>query len=196
MVTSPGEPAASFDAEDLDLASGLIFALDVCLSDIQVGEVLELTSRNPAVNHELPAWCRGTGHRLVATEPDGWNGTIFLIERGPHGSLMFKDRPDWGITPAFRHDGFDTRDWLVGKAGEIPERAYPTTGFSPRGAVVEDGAPAFPYPENDRDQKSEPDDERTEGDALQADAGQFHDREGDGKHQWNCNRHHDAGAPA
>ena len=64
---------------------------------------------------------------------------------------MFKDRPDWGITPAFRHDGFDTRDWLIGKAGEIPERADPTTGFSPRGAVVEDGAPAFPYTETERD---------------------------------------------
>ena len=57
MVKSPGEPAASFDAEDLDLASGLIFALDVCL-DIEVGEVLELRSRNPAVAHELPVWCR------------------------------------------------------------------------------------------------------------------------------------------
>ena len=45
-------------------------------------------------------------------------------------------------------------------------------------------------------QKSEPDDERTQRNALQADAGQFHDNEGDGKHQWNCNRHHDAGAPA
>ncbi|MGH2640537.1 MAG: ferritin-like domain-containing protein [Actinomycetota bacterium] len=151
MVTSPGEPAASFDAEDLDLASGLIFALDVCLSDIEVGEVLELTSRNPAVNHELPAWCRGTGHRLVATEPDGSDGTIFLIERGPYGSLMFKDRPDWGVTPTFRHDGFDTRDWLVGKAAEIPERADPTTGFAPRGAVVEEGAPRFPYTETERD---------------------------------------------
>lgn len=144
MVKSPGEPAASFDAEDLDLASGLIFALDVCLSDIEVGEVLELRSGNPAVAHELPAWCRGTGHRLVATEPDGSDRTIFRIERGPFGSLMFKDRPDWGVTPTFRHDGFDTRDWLVGKAAEIPERADPTTGFAPRGAAVEEGATQFP----------------------------------------------------
>jgi TusA-related sulfurtransferase len=151
MVTSPGEPAASFDGEDLDLASGLIFALDVCLSDIEVGEVLELRSRNPAVGHELPAWCRGTGHRLVATEPDGSDRTIFRIERGPFGSLMFQDRPDWGVTPTFRHDGFDTRDWLIGKAAEIPERADPTTGFAPRGAVVEDGAPPFPYTETERD---------------------------------------------
>ncbi len=151
MVTQQDEPAARFDAEDLDLASGLIFALDVCLSDIEVGQVLELTSTNPAVGHELPAWCRGTGHRLVATEPDGSDRTIFRIERGPFGSLMFKDRPDWGVTPTFRHDGFDTRDWLVGKAGEIPERADPTTGFAPRGSVVESGGPAFPYTETERD---------------------------------------------
>src|SRR4029453_12085849 len=110
MVTSPAEPAASFDAEDLDLASGLIFALDVCLSDIEVGEVLELTSRNPTVAHELPAWCRGPAHPLVAPEPDGVGRTIFRIQRGPHGSLMFKDRPDWGVTPAVRPDGFAPRD--------------------------------------------------------------------------------------
>ena len=46
------------------------------------------------------------------------------------------------------------------------------------------------------DQKPEPDDECAERDALQADAGQFHDHEGDGKNQRNCNRDHDAGAPA
>ena len=34
---------------------------------------------------------------------------------------------------------------------EIPVRADPTTGFSPRGAVVEPGAPAFPYTETERD---------------------------------------------
>ena len=40
---------------------------------------------NPALAHELPAWCRGTGHELVAAEPDG--GTdVFRIRRGAHGS--------------------------------------------------------------------------------------------------------------
>jgi len=144
------EPAASFDGEDLDLSSGLIFALDVCLSDVEVGQVLELTSTNAAIAHELPAWCRGTGHELVGAEPDG-DRTRYRIRRGALGSLMFKDRPDWGVSPEFRHDGFDTRDWLVGKVAEIPASADPTTGFSPRGAVVEPGAPAFPYTEKERD---------------------------------------------
>ena len=144
------EPAARFDGEDLDLSSGLIFALDVCLSDVEVGQVLELTSTNRALAHELPAWCRGTGHELVGAEPDG-DRTRYRIRRGAHGSLMFKDRPDWGVSPEFRHDGFDTRDWLVGKVAEIPAHADPTTGFSPRGAVVEPGAPPFPYTETERD---------------------------------------------
>ena len=114
----------TFDGEDLDLASGLIFALDVCLSDVEVGQVLELTSTNPALAHELPAWCRGTGHELVGAEPDG-DRTRYRIRRGARGSLMFKDRPDWGVAPEFRHDGFDTRDWLVGKVAEIPAHSRP-----------------------------------------------------------------------
>jgi len=148
MVTE--DPAARFDGESLDLASGLLFALDVCLSDIEVGQVLELSSSNAGLVHELPAWCRGTGHELVSSEPDG-DRTLFFIRRGSRGSLMFKDRPDWGVAPAFRHDGFDTRDWLVGKVAEIPDHADPTTGFSPRGSVVETGAPGFPYTETERD---------------------------------------------
>ena len=48
-----------------------MFAIDVSLSDLEVGEVLEVVSTNPALAHELPAWCRGTGHELVASEPDG-----------------------------------------------------------------------------------------------------------------------------
>jgi hypothetical protein len=150
MVTAAPEPAARFDGEDLDLASGLMFVLDVCLSDIEVGQVLELSSSSTSLAHELPEWCRGTGHELVASEPEGGR-TLYRIRRGVRGSLMFKDRPDWGIRPEFRHDGFDTRDWLIGKAGAIPDRADPATGFSPRGAVVEAGAPSFPYTETERD---------------------------------------------
>ena len=59
------EPAARYDGGDLDLAGGLMFALDVCLSDIAPGEMLELSSANAGLAHELPAWCRGTGHELV-----------------------------------------------------------------------------------------------------------------------------------
>ena len=73
MVT--GEPAAAFDGEDLDLASGSGVRARCLLSDIEVGEMLALTSRNPGLAHELPAWCRGTGNELVGVEPDGDGGS-------------------------------------------------------------------------------------------------------------------------
>src|SRR5439155_25266585 len=90
------------------------------------------------------------GNRIVASDGDG-DVTRYRIERGGDAVLMFRDRPDWGIAPSFRHDGFDTRDWLIGKAGAIPDRASPETGFAPRGAVVEPGGPPFPFEVTERD---------------------------------------------
>jgi TusA-related sulfurtransferase len=146
------EPVARYDGEGLGLADGLMFALDVSLSDIDPGQVLEVTSSNPALVHELGPWCRGTGHELAAAEPDNdGRRTIFRIRRGDRGALMFADQPDWGLTAPDRHDGFGTRDWLIGRAGQIPAEADPAAGFSPRGAAVETGAPAFPYTETARD---------------------------------------------
>jgi TusA-related sulfurtransferase len=141
---------ARYDGADLGLAEGLMFAIDVHLSDLAPGEVLEVSSSNPGLAHELPAWCKGTGHRLVASEPDG-DRTLFHIERGAHGSLMFADRPDLPLEAPDRGDGFPTPSWLIGLAGRIPDRADPATGFAPRGALVEAGSPAFPYTELDRD---------------------------------------------
>ncbi|MFL5791424.1 MAG: ferritin-like domain-containing protein [Actinomycetota bacterium] len=152
MVNEPdtGSPAATFDAEDLDLAGGLTFVLDVLLSDVHAGEMIEITSRNAGLIHELPAWARGTGNELVATEPDGarW---IHRIRRGERPSLMFRDRPELAVEAPDRRDGFGTRDWLIGSAARIPERADPTTGFAPRGAEVELGSPAFPFTLSERD---------------------------------------------
>ncbi|MGZ8566104.1 MAG: sulfurtransferase TusA family protein [Actinomycetota bacterium] len=150
QVDPGGDPVASYDGGALGLADGLMFAIDVCLSDLDVGQVLEVVSTNPALPHELPAWCRGTGHELVASEPDG-EAIRFRIRRGDRGALMFADHPDWGLEAPDRHDGFGTRDWLIGRAGVIPEEADPATGFSPRGAVVETGSPTFPYTETERD---------------------------------------------
>jgi TusA-related sulfurtransferase len=150
-VVSATEPSARFDGEALGLADGLSFALDVCLSDIEPGEVLELASANPALAHELPAWCRGTGNELVASEADGDARTLYRIRRGDRAALMFADHPDWGLVAPDRHDGFGTTDWLIGRAGDVPEHADPVTGFSPRGAVVERGSPAFPFAVTDRE---------------------------------------------
>ncbi|MEA2520428.1 MAG: hypothetical protein QOI81_74 [Actinomycetota bacterium] len=146
------EPAARYDGAALGLAEGLMFALDVCLSEVEPGQILELTSTNPSLEHALPAWCRGTGHELVAREAaDDGTRAVFHIRRGAAATLMFADQPDWGLLAPDRHDGFGTTDWLIGRVGEIPAEADPHTGFSPRGSVIETGAPAFPYTETERD---------------------------------------------
>jgi hypothetical protein len=88
--------------------------------------------------------------RLVASEPDG-AGRSYRIRRGERASLMFRDRPELGVEVPDRRDGFGTRDWLIGSAARIQERADPATGFAPRGADVEAGAPAFPFTLNERD---------------------------------------------
>ena len=51
MVTG-SEPSATFDAEDLDLAGGLAFVLDVLLSDVGVGDTIEIHSTNAGLAHE------------------------------------------------------------------------------------------------------------------------------------------------
>ena len=105
---------ARYDGGDLGLAAGLMFAIDVHLSDLQPGEILEVSSSNIGLIHELPAWCRGTGHPLVLIESDG-DRTLFHIERGHQGSLMFADRPELPLGAPDRCDGFPTPDWLMGK---------------------------------------------------------------------------------
>ena len=65
------DAAAAFDAEDLDLAGGLAFVLDMLLSDVAAGDEIEVASRNAGLGHELPGGARGTGNELVASDPDG-----------------------------------------------------------------------------------------------------------------------------
>ena len=56
---SNDEPVARYDGGGLGLAEGLMFALDVCLSDIHPGEILELSGANaglvlPSLNGAKP----------------------------------------------------------------------------------------------------------------------------------------------
>lgn len=49
----------------------LVLALRGRLNALAGGTVLKVTARDPAAPLDLPAWCRLTGHRLLAAEhPD------------------------------------------------------------------------------------------------------------------------------
>ena len=54
-------------------ARGLLCPLPVIrtqdrIRTLNVGDVLEVVATDPGVLHDIPAWCRVHGHRLLTTE--------------------------------------------------------------------------------------------------------------------------------
>ena len=65
-------------------ARGLLCPLPVIRTQdkirmLKVGDVLEVVATDPGVLHDIPAWCRVHGHRLLARERIADDFT-FLIE--------------------------------------------------------------------------------------------------------------------
>jgi TusA-related sulfurtransferase len=40
------------------------------IKDLEIGQVLEVLATDEAILEDLPAWCRATGHELLALETD------------------------------------------------------------------------------------------------------------------------------
>lgn len=73
---SEREPVADeWDAGTLGCGE-LVLELRARLGALAPGARLRLVARDPGVPEDLPAWCRLTGHRLVAAEPP-----IFILQR-------------------------------------------------------------------------------------------------------------------
>ncbi len=66
---------AVWDAGDLGCGE-LVLELRVRMQALRPGQVLRLVASDPGAPADLPAWCRMTGHRLVAADPP-----VYLIER-------------------------------------------------------------------------------------------------------------------
>lgn len=60
-------PDASWDAGDMGCGE-LVFLLAQRLSALRPGETLLLVATDLGAPHDVPAWCRLTGHSLVAAE--------------------------------------------------------------------------------------------------------------------------------
>jgi tRNA 2-thiouridine synthesizing protein A len=69
------DAAGSWDAGDMGCGD-LVLALRSRLNAIAPGGVLQVTARDPAAPLDLPAWCRMTGHHLVAADHP-----VYLIRR-------------------------------------------------------------------------------------------------------------------
>lgn len=63
----PESPAVDevWDAGDLGCGE-LLLELRMRLTRMRPGHVLELVARDPGARADLPAWCRMTGHALIA----------------------------------------------------------------------------------------------------------------------------------
>ena len=141
----------SIDTRNLSGADGLFLLISRALDKLQAGDVLEIATDNLSVEHDLTAWCRLTAHRWIGkTQANG--RTLHRIEKGSALRILTDGPLDWGNRANIRNGGFDTRDWLLGQAARIHEKAERSDGFAPRGAVVERGSPEFPFDVLDRNQ--------------------------------------------
>lgn len=136
-------PAAVVEAADLHAGEGLLLRVRNALTRLGEGQVVEIRAAGGEVREDLAAWCRITQNELVDTV-DAGDHTRFFVRKGPGAARW--ERPDWGVRLPLRRGGaLDLRDWLVGRAGDVPEEAPTYWGFIPRGAVPEPGMPDFPY---------------------------------------------------
>jgi TusA-related sulfurtransferase len=135
MVDAPSMPAptAILPADDLDMTSGLTLLLERLVDRLPEGAIVEVESREPGVAHDLPAWCRFCGHTFLGRAgDDDATGARFRFRRGAARRVL--------LDPA-----------LAADAAAPPAKADPRTGFAPRGARVEAGAPAYPFSLVERD---------------------------------------------
>ena len=128
-------PKAVCEAGSLWLGEGLEVLLSRKLDSLSPGEILEVQSDDAAIEHDLRAWARFTANHWKGIRVE--NGRfICSIERGAVLRI---------ITSTATQGESDTRQLVIEAAARIPQTANPETGFSPRGAVVENGSPQFPF---------------------------------------------------
>lgn len=132
------------NAGRLSSADGLFILINRMLDRLRCGQVLEVISEEPSLEHDLTAWTKLTANPLRGVKKNETR-ISFFIERGAVIRILTRDSPDWGQRALIKDERFDTGAWLVGRTGMIPDRADPSDGFSPRGAVVEKGSVAFPF---------------------------------------------------
>jgi TusA-related sulfurtransferase len=107
------------DAAALTLGEGLEVLLSRHLDRLAPGEILEISSVDPSVEHDLRAWARFTANEWSGSRAE--NGRIVCsIKRGTAQRVIRSE----------------ANEWLEAKR---------ETGFAPRGAVVEKGSPPFPF---------------------------------------------------
>jgi TusA-related sulfurtransferase len=134
----------SCDVGGLSAGGGLLLLVTRMLDRLKPGQVLRVDSGNPSVEHDLTAWARLTANRCLDVKRSDGNTSVWL-EKGQAARILTRESADWGLRASSGEEGLDTRALLLGRSAEIPEKADLSRGFSPRGAVVEQGSPEFSF---------------------------------------------------
>ena len=152
-MTRPVQDAGAIavDAGDLTFSSGCLALLRPALELAAPGAVVALLSSAPAVRDDLPRWCVVEGHRYLGREVEVDGRDRHLVERG--GLSVPGDAPD---EERLEVSGGRLTAAEVLRRVPFPDRADPVTGFAPRGARVEGGAPAYPFDLVERDRVAPP----------------------------------------
>ena len=152
-MSSAPTVAAAIEGGELTVGTGLLSLIRPALDRLPPGGVLAVLSRAASVRDDLPAWCRLERHVYLERRqgPDGIDR--HLIERGryavargarEHGiALPVREVPIRRGGERVMREGMLSADMLA--AVPMPAAADPSTGFAPRGAIVEPGGPAYPF---------------------------------------------------
>ncbi len=67
-MNEPVQPDDTWDAGDMGCGE-LVFLLSQRMRALGPGKLLTLTATDLGAPHDIPAWCRLTGHALVGAHP-------------------------------------------------------------------------------------------------------------------------------
>ncbi len=147
-MTGPSGPGAGtghaphsgcevLDLDDLGLDRGGHLLLKRALAGLAPGQRLAVRGRAPELSVHLGPWCRSQGHEVEWPVDKGCSGLRAWIVRGTAEDDRWRGAQRSGSSDP-------------GVPGAVADRAVPTWGLAARGALVEAGSPAFPFPLDDK----------------------------------------------
>jgi TusA-related sulfurtransferase len=116
----------------LGLDAGAHVLVKRALGSVQVGAVIEIVGGDAALAIDLPAWCRGQGHRVVGIARDETGEHRIRVERGAAQVGRWRGAERAGAVDPL----------APGAIAEAPPARW---GLAARGATVEAGAPALEF---------------------------------------------------
>lgn len=146
----PGASSASavaIEAGDLTLAGGLLALLRPALDLVVAGGEVAVLSSSRSVAEDVASWCRAERHEYLGSDEIAEGRWRHRIARGAFDATRGERETGVRLVP----EGGRVTAAAMLRAVPFPASADPTSGFAPRGARVEAGAPAYPFTLLERD---------------------------------------------